>query len=63
VAVAIGMAEATWHTRKNPDEAAEISTRWISGLWQRFTADPVFDAARDRVLALVREEVSGEARA
>ena len=28
----IGMAEATWQTRKSPDEAAEISTRWIPGL-------------------------------
>ena len=28
----IGVAEATWYTRKNPDEAAEISTRWIPGL-------------------------------
>ena len=28
----IGMAEATWYTRQNRDEAAEISTRWVSGL-------------------------------
>jgi ABC-type nitrate/sulfonate/bicarbonate transport system substrate-binding protein len=28
----IGVAEATWYTRKNPEEAAEISTRWIAGL-------------------------------
>jgi ABC-type nitrate/sulfonate/bicarbonate transport system substrate-binding protein len=28
----IGMAEATWYTRKHLDEAAEISTRWIPGL-------------------------------
>ena len=28
----IGMAEATQYTRRNPDEAAEISTRWIPGL-------------------------------
>lgn len=28
----IGMAEATWYTRKNRDEAAEISTRWVQGL-------------------------------
>ena len=28
----IGMAEATWYTRKNSDEAAEISTRWVPGL-------------------------------
>ena len=28
----IGMAEATQYTRRNPDEAAEISTRWIAGL-------------------------------
>jgi ABC-type nitrate/sulfonate/bicarbonate transport system substrate-binding protein len=28
----IGVAEATQHTRRNLDEAAEISTRWIPGL-------------------------------
>jgi ABC-type nitrate/sulfonate/bicarbonate transport system substrate-binding protein len=28
----IGMAEATWYTRQNRDEAAEISTRWVPGL-------------------------------
>jgi ABC-type nitrate/sulfonate/bicarbonate transport system substrate-binding protein len=28
----IGMAEATHYTRRNPDEASEISTRWIPGL-------------------------------
>ena len=28
----LGMAEATWATRKNLDEAAEISTRWVPGL-------------------------------
>jgi ABC-type nitrate/sulfonate/bicarbonate transport system substrate-binding protein len=28
----IGMAEATWYSRKNLDEAAEISTRWVPGL-------------------------------
>ena len=28
----IGMAEATQHTRRNLDEAAEISTRWVPGL-------------------------------
>ncbi len=28
----LGMAEATQYTRRNPDEAAEISTRWIPGL-------------------------------
>jgi NitT/TauT family transport system substrate-binding protein len=28
----IGMAEATHYTRRNLDEAAEISTRWIAGL-------------------------------
>ena len=28
----IGMAEATWYTRKQLDEAAEISTRWVPGL-------------------------------
>jgi ABC-type nitrate/sulfonate/bicarbonate transport system substrate-binding protein len=28
----LGVAEATWHTRRNLDEAAEISTRWIPGL-------------------------------
>lgn len=28
----IGMAEATQYTRQHPDEAAEIATRWVSGL-------------------------------
>jgi ABC-type nitrate/sulfonate/bicarbonate transport system substrate-binding protein len=28
----IGMAEATWYSRRNLDEAAEISTRWVPGL-------------------------------
>ena len=28
----IGMAEATWYARRNLDEAAEISTRWVPGL-------------------------------
>ena len=28
----VGMAEATWYTRKHLDEAAEISTRWVPGL-------------------------------
>ena len=28
----IGVAEATAYTRRNPDEAAEISTRWVPGL-------------------------------
>jgi ABC-type nitrate/sulfonate/bicarbonate transport system substrate-binding protein len=28
----LGMAEATWHTRRNLDEAADISTRWVPGL-------------------------------
>jgi NitT/TauT family transport system substrate-binding protein len=28
----LGMAEATWYTRRNLDEAADISTRWIPGL-------------------------------
>lgn len=28
----LGMAEATWYTRRNPEEAAEISTRWVPGL-------------------------------
>jgi ABC-type nitrate/sulfonate/bicarbonate transport system substrate-binding protein len=44
----IGMAEATWHTRKYPDEAAEISTRWIPGLdlavAKKALAQMVFDA-------------------
>lgn len=44
----IGMAEATWHTRKNPDEAAEISTRWIPGLdvavAKKALANMAFDA-------------------
>ena len=44
----IGMAEATWHTRRYADEAAEISTRWIPGLdlavAKRALAQMVFDA-------------------
>jgi ABC-type nitrate/sulfonate/bicarbonate transport system substrate-binding protein len=44
----IGVAEATWYTRKNPDEAAEISTRWIAGLEpavaKKALAQMVFDA-------------------
>ena len=44
----IGMAEATWHTRRYPDEAAEISTRWIPGLEaavaKKALAQMVFDA-------------------
>jgi NitT/TauT family transport system substrate-binding protein len=44
----IGMAEATWQTRKSPDEAAEISTRWIPGLdvavAKKALAQMVFDA-------------------
>jgi len=44
----IGTAEATWYTRKNPDEAAEISTRWIPGLEvavaKKALAQMVFDA-------------------
>ena len=28
----VGMAEATWYARRNLDEAAEISTRWVPGL-------------------------------
>ena len=28
----IGVAEASQYTRKNPDEAAEIATRWVAGL-------------------------------
>jgi NitT/TauT family transport system substrate-binding protein len=44
----IGMAEATWYTRKNPDAAAEISTRWIAGLdpavAKKALAQMVFDA-------------------
>jgi ABC-type nitrate/sulfonate/bicarbonate transport system substrate-binding protein len=44
----IGMAEATWYTRKNLDEAGEISTRWISGLdaavARKALANMVFDA-------------------
>ncbi len=27
-----GMAEAAWYTRKNPQEAADVAPRWISGL-------------------------------
>ena len=44
----IGMAEATWHTRKNAGEAAEISTRWIPGLdvavARKALANMAFDA-------------------
>jgi len=44
----IGMAEATWHTRKNLDEAAEISTRWVPGLEvavaKKALANMTFDA-------------------
>jgi ABC-type nitrate/sulfonate/bicarbonate transport system substrate-binding protein len=44
----IGMAEATWHTRKNAEEAAEISTRWIPGLdvavARKALANMAFDA-------------------
>ena len=44
----IGVAEATWHTRKNLDEAAEISTRWIPGLdiavAKKALANMAFDA-------------------
>ena len=28
----LGVAEASQYTRKNPDEAAEIATRWVAGL-------------------------------
>ena len=53
----IGVAEATWYTRKYPDEAAEISTRWIPGLdvavAKKALAQMVFDAriTRDTVAA------------
>jgi sulfonate transport system substrate-binding protein len=44
----IGMAEATWYTRRNLDEAADISTRWIPGLEpaiaKKALAHMVFDA-------------------
>jgi ABC-type nitrate/sulfonate/bicarbonate transport system substrate-binding protein len=44
----IGVAEATWYTRKNPDEAAEISTRWVTGLdaavAKKALSQMVFDA-------------------
>ena len=44
----IGMAEATWYTRKNRDEAAEISTRWVPGLdaavAKKALGNMVFDA-------------------
>ncbi|HEV8675321.1 MAG TPA: ABC transporter substrate-binding protein [Methylomirabilota bacterium] len=43
-----GVAEATWYTRQKPDEAAEISTRWIPGLdaavARKALAQMVFDA-------------------
>jgi ABC-type nitrate/sulfonate/bicarbonate transport system substrate-binding protein len=44
----IGMAEATWYTRHNRDEAAEISTRWVPGLdvavAKKALGNMVFDA-------------------
>jgi sulfonate transport system substrate-binding protein len=44
----VGVAEATWYTRQKPDEAAEISTRWIPGLdpavARKALAQMVFDA-------------------
>jgi len=44
----LAVAEATWHTRRNLDEAAEISTRWIPGLdvavARKALANMVFDA-------------------
>jgi len=44
----VGMAEATWYTRKNREEAAEISTRWVRGLdaevARKALAHMVFDA-------------------
>ncbi len=44
----LGMAEATSYTRQHPDEAAEISTRWIPGLdapvARKALANMVFDA-------------------
>jgi len=56
----IGMAEATWHTRKNPDEAAEISTRWIPGLdvavAKKALAQMVFDARITRHTVAAWEE-------
>jgi ABC-type nitrate/sulfonate/bicarbonate transport system substrate-binding protein len=44
----IGVAEATAYTRRNPDEAAEISTRWVPGLdvavARKALASMVYDA-------------------
>ena len=44
----VGMAEVTWYARKNRDEAAEISTRWVPGLdaavAKKALANMVFDA-------------------
>jgi ABC-type nitrate/sulfonate/bicarbonate transport system substrate-binding protein len=44
----VGVAEATWYTRQKPDEAAEISTRWVTGLdaavAKKALAQMVFDA-------------------
>jgi ABC-type nitrate/sulfonate/bicarbonate transport system substrate-binding protein len=44
----IGIAEATWYTRRNLDEAADISTRWVPGLEiavaKKALAHMVFDA-------------------
>jgi ABC-type nitrate/sulfonate/bicarbonate transport system substrate-binding protein len=43
-----GMAEATWATRRNLDEAAEISTRWVPGLdaaiARKALANMIYDA-------------------
>lgn len=44
----IGTAEATWYARRNRDEAAEISTRWVPGLElpvaRKALANMTFDA-------------------
>ena len=44
----IGTAEATWYARRNGDEAAEISTRWVPGLElpvaRKALANMTFDA-------------------
>jgi ABC-type nitrate/sulfonate/bicarbonate transport system substrate-binding protein len=63
----IGMAEATWYTRQNRDEAAEISTRWVPGLEpavaKKALANLTFDArdhaAHDRRLGGERARARG----
>lgn len=59
----IGVAEATWYTRQNRDEAAEISTRWIPGLEvavaKKALGNMVFDARITRQTIAAWEENVG----